>query len=152
MLPISAEPAIPLREYPDNHHDWPAGSRGCNPANHPAPEESGPRNARGSLLSCQLKASPKEASEMYSMDTFDMTRYNDFTHFRTVTARQLTEIEGIAAIRMHDVWNRFEDADKVDGVIVARFASETWDDERRYSFTEGVMLSPNDKIEIGVVD
>lgn len=89
---------------------------------------------------------------MYAMDTFDMTRHADYTHFRTVTARQLTEIEGITAIRVNEVWNRFEGADKVDGVIVARFASEAWDDERRYSFTEGIVLSLNDKIEIGVVD
>lgn len=90
---------------------------------------------------------------MYAIDTFDMARHSDYTHFRTVTARQLREIEGVVAIRANDVWNRFESADMLDdSVMIARFASESWDDERRYRFTEGMVLSLNDKIEIGVVD
>lgn len=90
---------------------------------------------------------------MYAMDTFDMARHSDYTHFRTVTARQLSEIEGITAIRANGVWNRYDGSDKLDdNVIIARFDSESWDDERRYRFTEGMVLSLNDKIEIGVVD
>lgn len=89
---------------------------------------------------------------METYGTFNLDLHREYTHFRTVTARQLTEIDGIAAIKVGDVWNRFEDAHEVDGVMVACFAAEEWHDGQRYRFTEGTMLGKNSKVLVGVVD
>lgn len=83
--------------------------------------------------------------------TFDIAKYEDHANFRTITARQLSEVDGIVAIMIDGTWMAYNSANTYGDRIVALFRGGIVINKHFYPNLAGKSYKANDKIRVGVV-